>query len=244
MGILEICIIVGVALGCVVAVVKATKKKKKPKAKENKSAKTETPKAPATKQPDRAFKIERKERVTKISKNALKTNSRTAQVEKVFTREEGSDKSVLIDDNHSSSNSTQTVETQSTNQFQKNMSSGNAGYFNGDYNGIHLGAKRLNDSRNARLSSQQDDSSENQAQKSKENLIDEFTNIDNLFSRIKRNRMPEDKPLSDNFDFRKRFEENIKPTEPEIDFNTMVETDAILNPKYKAFNNKDKKTLR
>lgn len=243
MGTLEICIIAIVALGCVVAVYKAANKKKKTKVKENKPAKTEPPKAPAEKQPDRTFKIEKKERVTKISKNALTTNSRTAQVEKVFTREEASDKSVLIDDVQSDSEPLQTI-AKSSNQVQKNMSSGNAGYFNGDYNGIHLGAKRPNDGGQTQLSAQQDSMGKNETQKNQEDLIDKFTSIDNLLGRIKRNRMPEDKPLSNNLDFRKMFEENDSPQKPEIDFNTLVEADAILNPKYKAFTNKDKKTLR
>lgn len=90
MGILEYLIIAAAGLVILWVLSKLLKKKKKSKktTKEQSSVpKKEEPKKEEPKpEPDRSFKIAKKSRLSRVSKKALETNSRTATVEKVFER--------------------------------------------------------------------------------------------------------------------------------------------------------------
>lgn len=89
MGILEY-LLIGVAGLVVIWVLsKLLKKKKKAKKATKEQApeqKKEEPKEEPKPEPDRSFKIAKKSRLSRVSKKALETNSRTATVEKVFER--------------------------------------------------------------------------------------------------------------------------------------------------------------
>lgn len=236
---LEICIIIGVVLGCVVAVVKASGKKKKTKTKETKATKTEQPKKEEAPQKDRSFKIEKNGRLTRVSKNALTTNSRTAQVEKVFAREPETDKSVYISDKSGTETPAQVVETASDiGNTIKNMSTGNAGYLNGDYNGIHLGGRASYSQTTSQSRVREDDRPDN-----KNKTAGDFAKVEELIAKLKRNSISTGNLLTaEDFGAINKSVNSLDKKQSDIDFDLMVETDAILNPKYKAFASKNKKT--
>lgn len=254
MGTLEICIIAGVALGCVVALAQASgkKKKTKTKSKETKTAKTEQPKKEEAPQQDRSFKIEKKGRLARVSKNALTTNSRTAQIERVFAREPETDKSVYIGDNNNENipPAEPALDTV-VEEYKKNMSTGNAGYFSGDYNGIHLGGQRP--SKQEQPQSLVEEKSHTDVKKSHsdvekshkdvEKSIPEFSAVNELLARMRKRTMANGIDSSEEeHQARQVPATNSNPPETDIDFNLIVEADAILNPKYKAFENRNKKT--
>lgn len=243
MGIWEISIIVAVVLGCIVAIYKAVGTKKKSKKKDEKKDKTQPQKKEELAQPDRSFKIEKKERLTKVSRNAVNTNSRTAQIEKVFAREPETDKSILIDDvNHQEEVDAEPIQVKPD---KKNMSNGGAGYFVGDYSGIHLGRKPYSPANNSGdvgddPNTKRDDNASNE----NADIIDNFTTVENLIKQMRDNRAnsrnPSIRRSSNSADERDPTAEASPSTD--FDLNQMVEANAILNPKYVSFINKNKKT--
>lgn len=235
---LEICIIIAVVLGCVVAVAQASNKKKKTKtkAKEPKTVKSEQAKPQEKPSLDRSFKIEKQGRLARVSKNALTTNSRTAQVERVFVREPETDKSVYIDDNNHQNSSPEPISLDTgVADVKKNMSAGNAGYFSGNYNGIHLGGARPQDQEKAQAKPE----SAPKKHEDVRNPDSEYSTVSELLARMRATAsngaiMSEQK--------NRAKPDNNSEQENGMDFNSMVETDAILNPRYKVYTNRNKKT--
>ena len=231
-------------------------KKSEPKAKPAKKneAKPQQPKAEEPKkeekpEKDRSFNIVKKSRLSRVSKKALSTNSRTGTVERVFERtpEAPKEEPVIIDvleqHNEDLLQSVKDVEiegkkvvsiTELMQKAEEKVESAavekysepvkektDAGFVSGDYFGIHIGSSK----RQPIIKAEKDEPIEPVSEKINE-LNSEFGNI------FKRGTELGISGLDRFKNFNKPADNNDGEEDP-LDLNNIIIADAILNPKYK-----------
>lgn len=250
-------IIIGACIiGCFVALCKAGLFKKKKKAKkETKKAEPVKKEEPKKEEPkDRSFKVAKKSKLTRVRKKALETNARTATIERVFERTPPKSletQEILVEQPMEESNRELLEELKSAQTDEKVVSIAelkrklreqrqqqqeqaiveeeeqsnivDAGQTSGEYFGVHIGAGKS---------------------KIQRNQASEIVSLIQPSPKPSNPQMPSFEELF-NKSMGTRF--GPKPAAPkvqeeaEIDYSDAVIAEAILNPKYKQFQNKNKK---